>query len=453
MHVGAVALFEDVIADDPEPRLQRPGRIVLQVGPAHRGLRILGGAGDRERVEEVARRVARPAPAGRSLQRVHGDVAAVHPFAEQVGRAPRGERTQDRRIELPLLGGQLGVGVGKRLDVDQPFRPQSVEVLDALPVGVGCGNVDHPRGIVAVDRDAHLLADVVLAVDAKAAEQRVHAQPAEAAEGERDLVRLAVAVGVAVLEGAQRLAVLVVVLRHLQPQLVEPVPVDEEVKLRLRARFPDAGKRVDMAVRRLHRPAYFRPVLQDAVQVRRPLFKIILERPEDPLRRVGEDVRRIERLVHEEGVRIVARGEQQVLLLLVRLLLDLAPLDVNVGLLLHHVEELQSFVRVGLVGDHRHHLQGDLLGGHRIAGIGIDVGGRHPGLFGGAGKRPCRSHHDQHCHSRERANLLHGLSSSIRTQFSTPYHGHTGPSSMRCADLDLVTTVQAALRCCHDHAP
>ena len=165
-----------------------------------------------------------------------------------------------------------------------------------------------------------------------------------------------------------------------------------------------------MAVRSLHRKPHLGPVLQDAVQVRRPLGEVVLDGPEHSLRRVGEDVRRVQRLVHEERVRVVARGEQQVLLLLVRLLLDLAPLDVDVGLFLHHVEELQSLVRVGLVADHPHHLQGDLLGSHRVAGVGIDVAGRHPRLLGGGGERAGRSQHEQDCCPKQRSNLFHGFS-------------------------------------------
>ena len=196
---------------------------------------------------------------------------------------------------------------------------------------------------------------------------------------------------------------------------------------RLGARLPDAGHGVDVAVRRLHRQPHFRPVLQDAVQVRRPLREVILDRPEHPLRRVGENVRRVERLVHEERVRIIARGEQQVLLLLVRLFLDLAPLDVDVGLVLHHVEELQTLVWIGLVGDHRHHLQGDLLGSHRIAGVGIDVAGRHFRLLGGAGERSGRSRGAQDCRPQQHVNLFHGISLLNASLIVTPNHGHSAP--------------------------
>ena len=204
------------------------------------------------------------------------------------------------------------------------------------------------------------------------------------------------------------------------------------------------GHGVDVAVRRLHRQPHFRPVLQDAVQVRRPLREVVLDRPEHPLRRVGENVRRVERLVHEERVRVVARGEQQILLLLVRLLLDLAPLDVDVGLVLHHVEELQTLVRIGLVGDHRHHLQGDLLGSHRIAGVGIDVGGRHPGLLGGAGERSGRSQGDQDCRTQQHAKLFHGFSLLDPSVFGTPNHGRTTPSRAGCRGKNISRILREA---------
>ena len=169
-------------------------------------------------------------------------------------------------------------------------------------------------------------------------------------EGHGDLiVRVAVAVGVLLLERGQH--VFKVDQGHglFQSEAFEPGHVDHDVgRDGAVFAFIDIGRGVDVAVWRCAHLLDVRAALKESFQVRRVLLNQVVERQENTLGTIVDQVGSAQGELAEEAFRQVGvRAEDEVLFLIILSLLDLVPFNVDVGQLFHTLEQFH-FIRIAV---------------------------------------------------------------------------------------------------------
>jgi hypothetical protein len=370
LHQQAVLVLEGH-PDRPPRRLRGHDRVEDPVDPAHGGCRVLVRVRDRElpAADLLVVGHAGESLATGALQDPDQGVVVGAVVADDLLELPPEERPEDRRGGLAL--GEVGdVVLGERLRVDQALAVPLAERLDAGLVLLGAGGeLDRPV--------AHDAVVVVLGLAAQGGDQvpRVGAEGV-GAEAQRDLVRLAVAVGVLGREGDQRVVVLLDRGGHRQAEGVQPRRVDEqEVRVRQDAQLLDRRQRVDVPVGGGDRRADVRALLEDRAQDRRVLVDEVLQRHQ----------RAVAAVLHDLGVREagvvqhvgqVTRSQHEVLLLEVDLLGQVLPLDGDVGVLLPLLDQLHGVVvrgecRLGAAGREGQRLVDD----REPLGLEPEVGG------------------------------------------------------------------------------
>ena len=263
-HPYAVHLLHP-FRDDAVLRLHAVFQGVEAVHPRHGVLGVGIGVGHEPHV--LDRQPPRMHPhlrfvAGGAQRRDRHELGAVGGDVVDRGEpAPRDDEAVAVAGGVVHLGVEVAGGLGEALRIDQSLRVEAGEILDHVPVG---GRDRREVGLAVADGDAVLGGHAPDAVHGT----QVLGESVVGHEGERDLVGLAVAVGVAVAEGDQHVAQLPGGGGNPQPQRVQPALVDHVVLLQVVGlQEQEPGQRLHLPLGVEHVGQRLRLLGEDAVQV------------------------------------------------------------------------------------------------------------------------------------------------------------------------------------------
>ena len=375
---------------------------------AHQRLRHLGSVGDHQPVADPGQRVVLGiAVAVGAGQRRHRGPPLLGLGSATLGDdVPAAPGRAHADYPLLVLGPVSLDLVGERLLVQQPLRPDRVQPLDRIPVaGLQGGGLHH---VVADEHRPHERAG-------GAERMKPGADAGDAvgpAHRERDLVRHAVAVGVAVAERTQQLDEAVEVFRHRFAERFQPLRAHERAvrHLSAAAQKPDARDVVHVAVERGMQAACGGDLVERLGDVGGVACDVILQGDVQPLLAVVVAHRLADA---DERVGQVVGGVHQGHLGLGVLARQVDPVEHEVGLLgpvPHHL----LVVEVGRVPvvDHRHPEGHRLVQNRQSRGVEIVADGNlaRSRLAFSAGRGGDRNDEHQQCSQCHcRGCLVHEL--------------------------------------------
>ena len=270
------------------------------------------------------------------------------------------------------LGVEGGVVLREAFGVHQALGIQHVEILQRLAEAFLLGGEDD---LAILDHDVggiiHNAEGAEEGADPGGAVSRIGG-----AEGQRDLVSLAILVGVLSLEGAQYFGELIDGGGDFQTQILQPGHVHAQHAGDLRGQaLVDGGDAVDVAVGRGDQLLDVRALLQPMLQVDGVLLDQIVQRDQHAFLAVAGSVAHGQvAAVHH--VRQVEGVQHQLNLLSPAGFRHFFPLDVDAGLFLVFLEQLHVGIAVGEVGGTRsHELQGQRLVHQRESDLTLREGG------------------------------------------------------------------------------